>query len=1099
MSLLFPSNSSSSRVAVGLLSVIAVWSLSWVEGAETNPPTRSHSLTAFARLPLRFEPNSASGESSQAGAEADYVARGVGYTLLLTPVEAVLQFSAGGLGRNLSETDTREDFLMQEKFSGDWRPVRKSRRARPARTLRMRLQGANSQARATAQERQPGRTNYFLGSDPAAWRRNVPAYSKVRYAQIYRGVDLVYYGNPRQLEFDFEVQPGADPGTIGMEFPDAARLELSADGDLIIFAGENPAHAPGEDSRLTLQAPMTYQKINGERREVASRFVLRGQNAVGFSVADYDRDAPLVIDPALVYSTFLGGGTSDIIQAIAVDPAGNIYVAGLTDSTNFPAVTPLAGALHGSEADAFITKINAAGTALVYSTYLGGLGFDQIYGIAADSTGVVTIAGDTDSTDFPLQAPLQAAFGGGDADLFIARLNAAGSALSYSTYLGGSGLDFAASGEGLMPMLHVDPAGNAYVTASSESTNFPTTTPLQAVLTGGLDAVVAKLNPTGSALVFSTYFGGAGTDLGTAITTDAAGSVYVTGATNSAAFPTQSAFRSTLGGGTCGTAACPDAFVTKLSAAGTALVYSTYLGGSGEEEAHGIAVDSAGSAYVTGFTTAADFPTASPIQAAKGASADVFITKLNPAGTALVYSTFAGGGGEDVGLQIKLDNLRRAYVTGYTGSNAYPTVNPTQAARSGALNAIVTVVNPAGTAFDFSTYLGGSTLELATSLDLDSASNIYVAGVTLSSNFPIVNGVQRTSGGGTCGSAPNTFPCEDGFIAKYSAVGVPPVIATISPTSASAGGAAFTLTANGSGFAATSIVRWNNLTRPTAFVSSTQLIAAIPATDLFAPGTAQISVFNLAPDNLGSNVVSFTIQASPTAPVVSAGGVVNNASYAPALAPGSIAAIFGQRLNEGSSVLSSFFGADGRLATALGGARVSVNNIAAPLFYSTPTQLGIQIPAELAGQTTATLQITVAGQPSAPVTISLTTTAPGIFTTTQDGRGAGAITHANGAQVTPQNPARPGDVVIIYATGLGTLNPPLATGAPAAGNTTLSLATVTFDGVAGAVEYSGAAPGFVGLNQINARIPASTRASNTVPVLVRIGGRDSNTVTIAVQ
>ena len=377
----------------------------------------------------------------------------------------------------------------------------------------------------------------------------------------------------------------------------------------------------------------------------------------------------------LEYSTYLGGSGVDQGYGIAVDSAGNAYVTGSTESTNFPTANAFQNTFGGG-GDAFVTKLNAAGSALVYSTYLGGSDGDFGAGIAVDSAGNAYVTGVTDSTDFPTANALQNTNSGGIADVFVTKLNAAGSALAYSTYLGGSDFDSE-------PNIAVDSAGNVYVTGHTESTNFPTANAFQSTSGGGGgDAFVTKLNAAGSALVYSTYLGGSEAEFGGGIAADSAGNAYVTGTTDSDNFPTANALQPTSGGGTG--LADGDAFVTKLNAAGSALVYSTYLGGSDFDYGGGIAVDSAGNAYVTGVTDSDNFPTANAFQSCTyGSNQDVFVTKLNAAGSALVYSTYLGGSLFEDSGDIAVDSAGNAYVTGSTYSTNFPTANALQSTSGG--------------------------------------------------------------------------------------------------------------------------------------------------------------------------------------------------------------------------------------------------------------------------------------------------------------------------------------------------------------------------------------------------------------------------------
>jgi uncharacterized protein (TIGR03437 family) len=665
---------------------------------------------------LSFEAN-----RGQADPQVKFLSRGQGYSLFLTGTEAVLQLRNADFGlRNANSANPQGEARNPQSAIRDPKLS-----AGSAVNLRLKLVGGNPQAEVAGLEELPGKSNYFIGNDPSKWRTNVPTYAKVEYRDVYPGVNLVYYGNGRQLEHDFVVAPGADPSQIRLAVEGTDKMELNAQGDLVL-------HASGGEVRL--RKPVVYQEIDGARQEVPASFVLDTPHSafhtphsqrVGFEIGSYDSSHPLVVDPVLVYSTFLGGSACDNCGAlgIAVDSYGNAYVTGKTTATDLATVSPLQRSSGGGW-DVFVAKLNATGSALVYSTYLGGNGDDRAGGIAVDSFGNAYVTGTTGSTNFPTASSLQATYGGGG-DAFVAKLNAAGSALVYSTYLGGYGSD---QGFGIA----VDSFGNAYVTGIT-SGNFPTASPFQASHGGGgPETFVAKLNAVGSALVYSTYLGGSGEDYGDGIAVDSSGNAYVTGWTNSTNFPTANALQAAFGGVSSTGYPYGDAFVSKLNQAGSALVYSTYLGGSGGDEGRSIAVDSAGSAYVTGWTNSTNFPTASPLQPTyRGSSRNAFVAKLNAAGSALVYSTYLGGDGMDTGFGIAVDSSGNAYVTGQTYSPDFPKAG--SLVLSGYEGAFITKLNAAGARLVYSDVFGN--IGIGYGIAVDPSANAYVTGIAMYSSF----------------------------------------------------------------------------------------------------------------------------------------------------------------------------------------------------------------------------------------------------------------------------------------------------------------------------------------------------------------------------
>src|SRR5438309_1066180 len=473
--------------------------------AEAGAPTRS--AGAWGKLPLSFEAN-----VGQAEGGVDFLARGSGYTLFLKSAEAVLALRQAAPAR-------------PERPSGA--------------VLRMQLSGADPYAAVTGALRLLGKANYFIGNDPTRWRTDVSTYGRVLYKDIYPGIDLAYYGDQGQLEYDFLVAPGTDPSVIGLRYAGVDTMEVDSHGDLILkVAG----------AEIRQRKPLIYQENGDIRREVAGGYSIRGRDEIKFAVGTYDLSRPLVIDPVLVYSTYLGGSVQDEGHGIAVDSAGSAYVTGYTGSMNFPTAFAFQNTYAG-DLDAFVTKLNPSGSALLYSTFLGGSGQDEGHGIAVDSAGSAYVAGLTNSTNFPTALAFQNTNAGslGVYDAFVTKLSPSGAGLVYSTYLGGSGNDL---GLGIA----ADSAGSAYVTGSTDSTNFPSAS----ASAGVNDAYVTKLSPGGTGLVYSIRLGGGGSDAGIGIALDSPGSAYVTGSTGSTDFPTASAFQNAYAGG-------GDAFVTKLA------------------------------------------------------------------------------------------------------------------------------------------------------------------------------------------------------------------------------------------------------------------------------------------------------------------------------------------------------------------------------------------------------------------------------------------------------------------------------------------------------------------------------------------------------
>ena len=693
----------------------------------TDERLRVQVSEAYARLPLSFEAN-----RGQTDGRVEFLAHGAGHTLFLTRTEAVLVLTTQ---QRLTDV-TGPSAQLASRESG---PVTRT-------NLRMTFVGANPAPRMSGREELPGKANYFIGNDPAKWRTNVPTYAKVGYDGLYPGIDLVYYSTQRHLEYDFVIRPGADPTGIVLGFDGIHRVEVDAQGELVLHTAAGA---------IRQRKPLIYQELRGRRIEVPGGYVLKRGRQVGFEVAAYDRSRPLVIDPVLVYSTYLGGNAFDKGFGIAIDALGNAYVTGQTRSTDFPATAGAFQTAHrGAVSNAFVTKLNATGSAVLYSTYLGGSdgSADLGIGIAVDPSGAAYVTGRAGSTDFPTTpGAFRTTTDGGFADAFVTKLNPAGSGLVYSTYLGGSAFDIAFG-------IAVNTAGNAYVVGETESTDFPATAgAFQTTSAAFAKGFVTKLNAAGSALVYSTYLGGSNTGETSSIAVDASGNAYVTGDTASTDFPiTAGAFQTTAA------SLSFHAFVTKLNALGSNLVYSTYLGGTAQEFGVGIVVDALGQAYVTGVTNSTDFPTTpGAFQTVLSGNGDAFVTKLNAAGSALVYSTYLGGTSVESGASIAVDAFGHAYVTGATASSDFPSTSGAfhNVLTAFASHAFVTKLNLTGATLVYSTYLGGNSFEAGSGIAVDASGTAYVTGATESTNFPTTPGAfQTTFGGGT----------TDGFLAKIA-------------------------------------------------------------------------------------------------------------------------------------------------------------------------------------------------------------------------------------------------------------------------------------------------------------------------------------------
>ena len=731
------------------------------------PASQADILAAYGKVPLNFETN-----QGQTDARVDFLAHGNGYTVFLTRENATL------LLRAQSGEDASPSRPLHPGISKSAKRI--------ATSVRLALAGANPHAEVEALDAQLGKSNYLIGSNPSNWHRNVPHFARVKYRDVYPGIDLVYYGNQGQLESDYVLAPGASPNQIGVRIEGTHKLKLNSQGDLVLST---------KLGDVLLHKPRAYQQRAGSQQEVAANFIQRGPHTIGIEVASYDATQPLIIDPVLSYSTYLGGTANQLLTGIAADSSGFAYVTGTTTSADFPTVAgSLQTTITNPTANAIITKLKQDGTGLVYSTFFGGTGTqgDGADAIAVDSAGDAYIVGSTSSSDFPVTPSAYQPFNKGGGGYF-SKLDPTGSTLLYSTYLSGSGSDS-------LSAIALDTNNAAYITGSTTSTDFPIVlaTAIQNSnnSTGSQGtAFLSKIDSAQSgtpSLVYSTYLGGTKQDLGQAVAVDAAFNAYIVGTTSSTDFPqpaVKNGFQQTLKNPSS------NAFVARIDTTQPALlVYSTYLGGgpNGQGSSPGdvgtaIAVPPTGGiAYVTGYTYATDFPLFAPLYSTSNTPFQkAFIARVdtNKSGAAsLPFSTYFGGTilsagstqpGADLAFGIALDSTGNAYVTGTTSSADFPvTPGAPQPTKVGRQNAFLSELNPTGSALLFSTYLGGSLEEaLAVAVDGASPPNAYITGIT-SGNFPTTVGAFQTVDAVT--GANN----NDGFVAKLSPGAVTGVFAS---------------------------------------------------------------------------------------------------------------------------------------------------------------------------------------------------------------------------------------------------------------------------------------------------------------------------------
>jgi uncharacterized protein (TIGR03437 family) len=1007
------------------ISAVAIISTSLGLGWPRASAASGGAAAKLLSAPLSFEPN-----QGQTSSEAEFLSRGSGYALILSHGNVVLNLE------------------RQQPSPAAQAPVTQGK---PADTLRMRLIGASAGASAVGQGRQTGVVSYFIGNDPKKWRTGIPTYGEVDYPQVYPGIDLVFYGNQRQLEYDFVVASGADPGRIAWRI-DGARASVDAKGDLTLSTPNGLA---------TFRKPVVYQMLGDKKANVEGAFLVAGRQ-VSFRLGSYDRSKPLVIDPVLSYVTYLAGSGNDYIgqytaplvnstsQGLAIDAAGSVYVTGRTTSANFPTKNPYQGAqAKGSNASVFVTKFSPDGSSLVYSTYLAGSGYDYADAIAVDSSGSAYVTGNTNSNDFPVTSGAyqalcspspstppgtvtKASCNTGNSSAFVTKLTPAGTGLVYSTFLGGYG-----GSEGTA--IAVDSAGRAYIGGNENapcnlSYSFPACFPTTAGATiatsaaqNGQWAFAAVFDPTGATLLYSTLFGdlnglkgsstatfGYVSATGTAV--DSNGYFYLIGDTKAGKLPTtQGAFQSSSAplDSTGSNVTAFRGYIAKFnpltSASAGSLAACTYLGGktgNTSDYLNSIAIDSSGDIYVVGYTNSTDFPVTSgafsTICGPGGGTCDAgHVTKLNPSLTSAIWSTYVGGsrqdGGDDLYFTgpIQLDGADNVYITGVAGTQ-FPLFNPVESARiGGAPGQMVIELDPTGSNLLFSTDIGSGRLDSVTAggLAVNSAGAIYVAGNNIGADLITTPGAFETTN-------PSPIPtcCYHGFVAK------------ITPT---------------------------------------------------------------------------------VEPALLSGTLANGATYiAGGLVPGSWAQVKGANLSTTTRIwaASDFTGLGNNLPTNLSGVQVMVNNQAAAVYYISPTQVSFQVPAGITG--TASVQVIANGQTSNSVTAAAATSSPGIFPVILGGTNyAAAVFNSDGKiAADPSNGpafrnAVPGDAVQLYATGLAASPAGTLVSTTFLSGVTVTIGTIT-------VQASAAALVAVGEFQINFTVPQNFASlpAGLYPISISING-----------
>ena len=853
-----------------------------------SPAARAQAMKVFAGLPMMFEAN-----NGQTDPRVKFLARAPGYTLFLADKEAVLSLPTAPPEVAATFPGKHSRGLSLPHLQAP----------RPVQVVRLKFAGASTPAAITGRGQLPGKTNYFIGNDPKQWRTNVPNYSAVEYRDIYPGVDARFHGDNRQLEFDFDVAPGADPSTIALEVQDARRLRVNSAGDVLL-------HLAGKRDVL-LGKPHIYQETPQGRREIPGHYVLAARNRIAFALSPYDHSKALVIDPTLAYSTYLGGSNvtgaaNDAGIAIAADSYGDVYVAGTTTSIDFPVTTGAYQSTYPSpgSTSGFVTELNPSGSSLIYSTYFGNTsGSTNVTAIALDAMHDAYLTGYTNSDNFPTTpGAYKTSETASGLYAFATELNSTGTGLVYSTYLSGTETTGTKATYGFG--IAVDVADNAYVVGTTTSATYPTTAgafqPVQGCASPtacGGNGFVTEVSAGGASLAYSTYLG-TGSNKPLAVTLDSSGDAFVVGSTGSTTFPvTAGAFQTTSSDSVT-------AFVAELNPSGTALVYSTFLSGSNSgtaDEALAVAVDASGDAFVTGQVGDSDFPTTvGAFQRSLLDHTDAFVAKLNNTGSALVYSTYLPG--LTTGYGIAVNSLGQAYVVGTNYGNAGTFVTTPDALQASSptttTNGFLTVLNSAGSGVVYSTYIGvtsGNMIAYAYALAVDSSGNAYITGAA-PPNFPTTPGAFKTN---LTANANYPNP-RNGFVMKFS-LGIPASISATAGTPQNA-------TINTAFATALQATIQDSSGNPVSGVTVTFTAPAAGGSGTFANGTASTTATTDASGQASATPFTANATAGGYAVTATVAGVTTAATFSLTNTAGSAASVTATAGTPQSATINTAFG-----------------------------------------------------------------------------------------------------------------------------------------------------------------------------------------------